>query len=416
MEENKSFLKRLTPGYWIGIIAFAIALFYIGYLIGNVQGMRSLVPEGEPQVSNQGDLSQAFVDDLDFLQFWQVWNIIKDGYVDRPVSEADLFYGALEGLVDGLGDPYSTYFTQDELIQFNDELEGAYRGIGAEVALTEGVPGGEFVEVLQPLAGSPAERAGLKSGDIIYLIDGIDTNGLPLSDAVGMIRGEEQTVVVLTVGREGVDELFDLSITREEIIVNSVEWRIRNDGIGVIEIYVFNDDTSVLFEQAVQDMLQSGVDELVIDLRNNPGGLLAAAINISSYWVGDETVLIERTIFGEVEIAASGNRRLDGMQTVILVNGGSASASEILAGALQDYHQATIIGETTFGKGSVQEFHEFDDGTAMKITVAEWLTPLGRAINEIGIEPDIIVEFTLENLHAEETPQIDAAIDYLQTH
>ena len=416
MEDKNSFLKRLKPGHWIGIITAAIALFYIGYLVGNVQGMRSLVPEGEPHVSNQGDISQVFIDDLDFLQFWQVWNLIKDNYVNRPVSEADLFYGALEGLVDGLDDPYSVYFDPDATAQFTADLDGTFYGIGAEIGLADEYLGEQYIEVVAPLAGSPAEGAGLAAGDVITAVDGEDVNGWTVTEAVMTIRGEIGTPVVLTIIRAGVESSFDIEIIRGEITIDSVEWEIRNDGIAVIDIYMFNEDTVPLFQEAAQEILEAGIDDLVIDLRNNPGGLLGAAISVASYWVDGEPVVIERIRGVETEFFASGSARFANLNTVVLVNGGSASGSEILAGALQDYGAAVIIGEQTFGKGSVQEFHEFEDGSAVKITVAEWLTPLGRSINEIGIVPDMIVEFTLEHLNAEETPQIDAAIDYLQTH
>jgi carboxyl-terminal processing protease len=415
MNQEKSMLKRIGVGGWVAIVTVTLALFYLGYLLGNIHGIRSVVPEGEARVLNQGSGLEA-TDDLDFLQFWQVWNLIKDSYVDRPVSEEALFYGALEGLVEGLDDPYSTYFTPAGAEQFAADLDGVFYGIGAEIGLADEMVEGQFIEVVRPLAGSPAEESGLAAGDVILAVDGEDVNGWSVTDAVLQIRGELGTPVVLTILREGNAETMDIEITRGEITIDSVEWEIRDDGIAVIDIYMFNEDTAPLFQAAVQEVLEAGVDDLVIDLRNNPGGLLSAAISVASHWIEDEAIVIERMADGETKLFASGTARLANINTVVLVNGGSASGSEILAGALQDYGVATIIGETTFGKGSVQEYHEFEDGSAVKITVAEWLTPLGRSINEIGIVPDILVEFTLDDLHEENTPQIDAAIDYLKTH
>ncbi len=416
MNEEKPIWKRLSPGYWIGIITAVIALFYIGFLVGNIQGMRSSVPVGEPHVVNQGDLSQIFVDDIDFLQFWQVWNLIKDNYVERPISEADLFYGALEGMLSGLGDPYSIYFDPEAADQFNADLGGTFYGIGAEIGLAEAYLSEQYIEVVQPLAGSPAEFAGISAGDLILAVNGESTDGWSVTEAVMAIRGDIDTPVVLTIARAGVESSFDIEIIRGEITIDSVEWEIRDDGIAVIDIYMFNEDTVPLFQEAAQEILEAGVDDLVIDLRNNPGGLLGAAISVASYWVDGDIVVIERVQGVETSLYANGAARFANMNTVVLVNGGSASGSEILAGALQDYGSATLIGEQTFGKGSVQEFHTFDDGSAVKITVAEWLTPFGRSINAIGIIPDIIVEFTLDDLNEQRTPQIDAAIDYLQTH
>ena len=206
-----------------------------------------------------------------------------------------------------------------------------------------------------------------------------------------------------------------MSIVRDEIKIDSVTWEVRDDGIAVLSINVFNADTPRLFAQAVEEIQEQGSEELIVDLRNNPGGLLDASIILAGYWVGDKVVVIEDTGEDKTDLRGQGVPLLAETQTVVLVNGGSASASEILAGALQDYDKATVIGEQTFGKGSVQEYHELPDGSAVKITVARWLTPLGRSIDEEGIAPDQVVPYSLDETHADSDPQLEAAVDFLAT-
>lgn len=396
-------------GVILASVTVLVAVFYIGFLTGNVQGARSVVPEGEGRVVNQGNVPANLSEDVDFALFWDVWNLIKDEYVNRPVSEKELFYGALNGLVGSLGDQYSVFFDPELANEFNAELEGAFFGIGAEIDLKE-----DYVVVVAPLEDSPAQQAGLLAGDRIIAIDGEDAVGLSVNEAVSRIRGHEGEDVVLTVSREGVDEAFDITITRAEIKLDSVEWELRDDGILVVNIYMFNEDTTDLFEEAIQESLPEGVNGIIVDVRNNPGGLLFEAIDLLGFWVKDQPVVIQKVGEKEVAYEAHGNASLADIPTVILADGGSASASEIFAGALQDYKLATVIGEQTFGKGSVQELIELDDGSAVKLTVAKWLTPNGRSINESGIDPDVVVEFTIDDFNEEKTPQFDAAIDFLK--
>lgn len=400
----------LSPASILAATTVLVAVFYVGYLTGNVHGARAVVPEGEPHVLNVGSQPpEGVAEDINFDMFWDVWNLVKDSYVDRPVSEEELFYGAIEGMLHSLGDPYSVFFDPELANEFNSELEGTFSGIGAEIGLRD-----EFLVVIAPLAESPAEEAGILAGDRIIGIDGEDAFGLTVNEAVSRIRGEAGTDVSLTIWRSDDSDPFDVTITRGEITIESVDFEIRDDGIAVINVYMFNDDTTILFEKAVQEILTNDVDGIIVDLRNNPGGLLNEAINLAGYWIDGDTVVIEQVADERQEFAAAGVARLAGIPTVVLVNGGSASGSEILAGALQDYGYATLIGETTFGKGSVQEYYEYADGSAVKITVAEWLTPLGRSIHETGIEPDITITYTEEDFNEEKDPQFDAAIRHLQ--
>lgn len=301
------------------------------------------------------------------------------------------------------------FFVPTEADAFTKDLEGKFFGIGAEIGLKD-----DHIIIVAPLAESPAEKAGIQAGDIIVSVDEKSTKDWGINETVLNIRGEKGTPVTLEVVREGVDAPFDITIVRGEITIDSVKWEIRDDGIAVVSIFMFNEDTTVLFQKAVQEILTEDVKGVIIDVRNDPGGLLSEAINIAGFWIDGDTVVIEKV--GDVErpFRSQGAPRLAGMPTVVLVNGGSASASEILAGALQDFGAATIIGEQTYGKGSVQEYHEFEDGSALKMTTAKWLTPKGRSISNTGIAPDIIVEYTLDDFNEERTPQLDAALDFLK--
>lgn len=407
--EKMSWLKIHSPAYLLLGVTLIVVIFYSGFAVGEVAGARSVVPAGEGQVVVGDGQLTGLSDDVDFGTYWDVWNLVKDSYVHQPVSDQGLFYGSLEGLMESLDDPYSVFFDPATAEEFNQELSGKFFGIGAEIGQKDDV-----IVVIAPLSGEPAAKAGIMAGDQILAIDGQDTFGFSVNEAVLKIRGEEGTTVTLTVLHPGATETNEITITRAEITVDSVSWEIRDDGIAVIEVSMFNEDTTALFQQAVQEMLTANVKGVVIDLRNNPGGLLNEAISLASFWIDSQTVVIEKDLEGEHPFNATGTARLVGLPTVVLVNGGSASASEILAGALQDYKVATVIGEQTFGKGSVQQYYEYEDGSAVKITVAEWLTPLGRSINKVGITPDQIVEFTIEDYNAGKTPQLDAAIDYLQ--
>ncbi len=408
MNKNIFKSKQFSVKWILLFIVIAIVVFYTGFIIGSLRSVKTNIASESKAIFSPFWASEQ-IEGVDFDLFWDVWTIAQDSYLRQPVDDIDLFYGSLEGMVDSLGDQYSVFFDPEMAEEFTKDLEGSFFGIGAEIAKKDG-----YIVVVAPLEGSPAELAGVRSGDKILAVDGEDIFDWSVSEAVMKIRGKEGEDVALTLYRDDSGDSFEVSIVRSEIIIDSVEWEIREDGIGVIEVFMFNDDTTTFFRNAVQDLLEADVDGIVLDLRNNPGGLLTEAINLAGFWIEDGTVVIERVGDEEFEFEAPGTARLSGIPTVVLVNGGSASGSEILAGALQDYGVAVLIGEQTFGKGSVQEYHEFKDGSALKVTVAEWLTPLGRSINEIGIEPNIIIEFTIEDYNAGNTPQFDKAIDYLK--
>jgi carboxyl-terminal processing protease len=370
---------------------FLILSFSGGYFIGESHAARTIVPAGEARVTGQGSVSAALEKDIDFNDFWDIWNLTKEKFYKQPVSDKDLYYGALKGLVSGLDDPYSAYFDPKEAKAFMEDLNASFVGIGAHIGIKE-----DKLTVVAPLEDSPAEKAGVQSGDWIVTIDEVETSGMSVEEAVSKIRGEDGTQVVLQISRKGLDALKEIKIIRQKITVDSVKTKIEEGNIMTISISTFNGDTTPLFYRAVQDALSKNVKGIIVDLRSNPGGLLTAAVNVSSAWVGYDLIVSETGKTTKNSFNGVTAPRLNGIPTVVLVDGGSASASEIVAGALQDYKYATLIGTKTFGKGSVQDYQELPDGSAIKITTAEWFTPNGRNINKTGIEPDILVEFDVE--------------------
>ena len=393
----------------IGMIGIALLCVAIGYGFGAHEFAGAAVPDGEGRVLGLGSVASDLSSDADFATFWDVWKLVKSSYVDQPVSEKDLYYGSIAGMVASLNDPYSTYFTPEDARAFNEQLSGSFYGIGAQLDTKDGQ-----IVVISSLPGTPAERAGLKSDDAILAIDGTSTEGMVIDEAVSHIRGDKGTAVTLTILSSGEAESKDVEIVRDEITIDSVTYSMRDDHVAVIEISIFNDDTSRLFASAAQNAIDDGAKGIVLDLRNNPGGLLDAAIDLAGYWLpSGSTAVIEAVGGAQNEYPTNGNAMLGNLPTAVLVNGGSASASEILSGALQDAKKATIVGKTTFGKGSVQEYHELPDGGAVKVTVARWLTPLGRSIDKQGITPDQTVDYTEDDFHAKRDPQFDAAINLL---
>lgn len=381
------------------LLLFAVVFaFGMGVAVGQAQ-KGSSSPEGVL-------VSDAGRQDVDFDQFWQVWQLLKDRFY-QPLDDQELYKGALRGLVAGANDPYTVYFDKVESKEFADDLEGAFDGIGAEIGIKD-----DQLQIIAPLPGTPAEKAGLRPGDHILGIDGKPTDDLTVAAAVRLIRGERGTKVTLVL-RRGKEAPFEAEITRQKITVDSVKWEIK-DGIATIDVSLFGPDTANLFSKAVNDVLAKNARGILLDLRSNPGGLLNASVQIASSWVGNQVVVREKGPGVDDAFAGGGAARLADIPTVILVDGGSASASEILAGALQDYGLATLVGTKTFGKGSVQDLVSLPDGSSVKVTIAAWHTPKDRSIEKTGIEPDVVVEFTEEDLHARRDPQKEKALEILR--
>lgn len=397
----------------IGTIIFVLAVFCAGLFIGRT--MAPAMSDSGDSISGKYD-SRKFDETVDFEMFWEVWDMLQADHVAHPISEKQLFYGAVAGLVDAVGDPYTQFFPPDLAAQFADELAGSFEGIGAEIGLKD-----DQLVVVAPLPNTPAERAGVRAGDSILQIDKQDTAGLSVEDAVFKIRGEAGTAVVLTILHSGEKEAVEISVVRDKITIESVSYELKSatpagaKNIGYIKISSFNEDTSAAFQKAVTELTKAKVEAIVLDLRNNPGGFLETAVDVASYWVESGPVVIERKPGAEdVNHNALGLAKLANTKTVVLVNEGSASASEIVAGALQDNKLAKIMGEQTFGKGSVQEFITLKDGSALKVTVTKWFTPLGRSIEDNGVTPDNIIPFDYQAATNGTDNVLEAALESLR--
>ncbi len=343
----------------------------------------------------------------------EVLSTLKDTYVERQkIDEKKLFYGALQGLVAAIGDPYTAFFSPAEHQQFNEELQGSFEGIGAELGVKEG-----RLTVIAPLADSPAEKAGLRAGDAILTIDSKESGSLTLDQAVALIRGKAGTIVVLTVYRKengGASET--ISIRRATIVLPTVKVAVA-DGIAVINVYNFNNESERQFIKAINDLRTRNIRGLIVDLRNNPGGFLDRSVNIASAWLSRDDLVVREVYYDErltKDYGAIRQIQAPKVPTVVLVNEGSASASEILAGALQDYGRATIVGSKTYGKGSVQDLKTLRDGSGLKVTISQWITPKGRFINKLGIEPDITVPMTAQDFRDNRDPQLERAKQIIQ--
>lgn len=403
-KEEKNSKKTWKSRIFPLILVLAVS-FSFGYLLA-VHNFNSAEGSLFTHLNANGEHAEEFNSDL----YWQTWNTIKNEHVDRnAIDEKDMFYGSLKGMTESLDDPYTTFLDPQDVKEFMDDLSGSFEGIGAEVGIRD-----DMVTIIAPLSGMPADKAGLRSGDKIYSIDGVSTVNMSLNEAVRKIRGDKDTEVLLTIIREGEDKPFDVSVTRGTIVIESVSFEKKDSGVYLIEISNFHEDTISLFNEAVLEILNNDPEGIVLDLRNNPGGYLDTAIDVASEWIVEGPVLIEEMSDGKrKEYFAQGLARLKGIETVVLVNQGSASGSEIVAGALRDYKLATVVGEQTFGKGSVQNLKPLLDGSSLKVTVATWYTPQGDYINEKGVEPDVELEMTLEDYEEERDPQMDKALEII---
>ncbi|MCK9379242.1 MAG: S41 family peptidase [Candidatus Moranbacteria bacterium] len=349
---------------------------------------------------------------VDFSLFWKVWDLLKEKYVDaKDLKTQDLIYGAINGMLAATGDPYTVFFDPEENKQFNEEIEGTFEGIGAELGVRSGI-----LTVIAPLDDSPAQKAGLRAGDKIIKIDGENAD-MTIDDAVKKIRGPKGSEVHFTIFRSGdAEETKEIVVIRDTINVDSVKFEIKDNDIFYISVSRFGDTTLREFHSAIKAM-PSQTKGLIIDLRNDPGGFLDAAIEMSSRALPKgKTVVIEEDYQGkQKKISSTGGDVLSQIPTVILINEGSASASEIMAGALRENRDnVTLVGKKSFGKGSVQELIALPEDSAVKITVAKWLTPKGNQINEQGISPDVEVELSTEDWESDRDPQLDKAIEILK--
>jgi len=352
-------------------------------------------------------------EELDFSLFWEAYHKLQENFVDgEKIDQQEMIYGAISGMVKSLGDPYTVFLDPDENKRFVEDVKGSFEGVGMEISTKNGQ-----LQVVAPLEGTPAQKAGLRAGDKIIKVDDTLTVDLTIDEAVDLIRGPKGSKVTLTIYRDDWETTKEIEIERAVIEIPSLEWEIIEDGIAYIKLYHFTEKASLDFNMAVIEILAGSSEKIILDLRNNPGGYLEVAQDIAGWFLERESVItIEDFGEGEEEkiYRSQGPATLAEYPIVVLINQGTASGSEILAGALRDNRGIKLIGETSFGKGSVQELERLKEGSALKITVAKWLTPNGNLITDVGLEPDIEVELTDEDFEEDRDPQLDKAIEIIK--
>lgn len=349
-------------------------------------------------------------EDVDFSIMWEAWHKLKENYVDPgSLNEKEMVYGATAGMVGSAGDPYTVFFTPEETTKFLEDVSGEFQGVGMEIGIKD-----DQLEVVSPIKGTPAERAGLRPGDKIIRIGDRATTGITVEEAVSLIRGPQGTQITLAIMRDDWEESKDITIRREIIKIPSLEWEIKNGDTAYIKIYQFSETLSLDFRKEALEILNSGARKIVLDLRGNPGGYLEVSQDIAGWFLTRDTLVVTED-FGDAKedtlYKARGTASFADYPTVVLINGGTASASEILAAALRDNRGVKLLGETSYGKGSVQKLEELSDGSSLKVTVAKWLTPAGDQISEKGLEPDIRVELTEADYENKNDPQLQKALE-----
>lgn len=419
-------LLKLAAGLLAGLILaggiFSAGLA-IGYAIpqltqaGAVPQPPSVAPLLPPLLPNPTGVprpTQAPSGDRDALMqpFWEAWGIVHDQFVDLPLDDTSLVRGAIEGMINALGDEQSSYMDPDMYRQANIPLEGSYEGIGAWVDSES-----EFLTIIAPMPGSPAELVGLKSGDVVIAVDGEDMSGIDGSLVIRKVIGPAGTKVVLTVVRKGVAEPLEFEITRANISVPSAESRMIDGDIAYVRLYTFGQSSTDELRKALRELMAQDPKGLILDLRGNGGGFLSTAIEVASQFIPDGVIMTEHFGDGRIQTyeADRGGLATD-VPLVVLIDGGSASASEIVAGAIQDRDRGKLVGETSFGKGSVQNWVPLQsDGGAVRVTIARWYTPNGRLIDKTGLEPDVEVQRTDDDFLNNRDPQLDRAVEILHS-
>lgn len=401
----------------LGLCAVALCAFGVGLYTGLDERITRVVSAQSVTLG----ATTAEPTDVDLQKLWKAWSLLRDNYVPThasttyPTAEEQL-WGAIAGLTDSFGDPYTVFFPPADATVFQEDINGAFEGVGMELGTKDGA-----IVVVAPLKDSPAEKAGIHSGDEVLAIDGTSTDGMVIDDAIKLIRGKAGTTVALEIGREGQEKPLEIKIVRDTINIPVLKSYKQDSGVFVIELYSFSANSASLFRSALRDFMESGSHRLILDLRGNPGGYLEAAVSMASYFLpvgntvvsedfkGKQPTIVHRSVGYNVFAGKT-------LSMAILVDQGSASASEILAGALQQHGVAKLVGTRTFGKGSVQQLMELGGGAELKITIARWLTPNGSSISDGGLTPDIEATTTVEQIKAGKDPQKDAAVKWLLAH
>jgi len=398
-------------GTVLAILFVALAFIgglYIGY-------------EKSEHVANFASLAtsaEAAPEGVDFAPLWKAWSVLEEKFVPatttEPIASDDKLWGIIEGLAESYGDPYTVFMPPVKAAIFEEDIRGEFGGVGIEIGMRN-----EILTVIAPLKGTPAGNAGILTGDKIVRIDDTSTEGITVDEAVTKIRGEIGTSVKLTIAREGENEFKEFTLTRAKIEVPTIDTELRADGVFVVKLYNFTATSPNLFRNALKEFSESGSTKLILDLRGNPGGYLEAAVDMASFFLPGGKIIVTED-YGKngdpKEHRSKGYNVFEGknLKMVILVNGGSASASEILAGALQQHNVAKLVGNNTFGKGSVQELVKITPETSLKVTVARWLTPNGTSISDGGVKPDFEVSITQEEVNEGVDPQLEKALEVVK--
>ncbi len=387
--------------------------FLVGHLVpltGQLPGFSRFLPTSPTVQPDQKSATPADLQTL-FTPFWEAWNVVHEQYVDQPVDDQKLMQGAIRGMMDSLGDKQTFYMEPQLYEDETSSLQGQYEGIGAYVDTR-----GDYLTIVSPIQGSPADLAGLRPGDKVIAIDGVDMTGVAPEQARLKVLGPGGTKVTLTIARQGEAKPFDVTITRAKIVIHSAEGKMLDNGIAYIDINTFGEQTTQELRNTLDTLLKQNPKGIIIDLRNNPGGYLTTAVEVASEFIDKGVVLYEQYGDGHRDThKVLGNGRATDIPLVVLINEGSASASEILAGALQDYGRAKLVGVQSYGKGSVQNWVPLSNNEgAARVTIAKWLTPKERAIDHVGLTPDVIVTMTVQDFQAGRDPQLDAAIQIME--
>ncbi len=409
--------------YAISALVLIVATFFAGISVGTSSKEDSY--SINPVISSSG-VAIKDPHEVDMTAFWKVWTTLDNRFVGTSTTDAQKMYGAMSGLTDSYKDSYTMFFPPQESKAFQEEVSGNFGGIGAEISEKDG-----YVTIVTPLKGTPAEKAGLKPGDKILKINATSTKGMSSENAISLIRGEAGTKVTLTIYRDGAKEPLVIPIVRGIIDVPVIETKIvskdgtissstkkiidRENDVFVISLYSFTSNSAQLFRNALRQFIDSGTHRLIIDLRGNPGGYLDAAVDIASWFLPSGKIVLkekEGKEGKERDYRSKGYSIFnDNLKLAVLVDKGSASASEILAGALSDNGVATLVGTQTFGKGSVQQVIDITEDTSLKVTIAKWFTPKGKSISEVGIKPDVIVEYKKDDVKNNKDPQLMKAVE-----
>jgi carboxyl-terminal processing protease len=399
-------------------ILLLLCAFMAGLIVGwsrpIMPGMPGLnLPFNIPFLSSSNKTGNSSATNLSvlFQPFWYTWTFVHEQYVDQPVNDETLLRGALRGMLDSLGDPHTSYMDPEQNQQANATLQGDYEGIGAYVDSS-----GSYLKIIAPMPGSPAEKAGLKSGDLIVAVDGKDVTGLDGSLVLQKILGPAGTPVTLTIQRSGLDKSFDVTILRAKILLPSVDGKLLNNSIAYVHIYTFGDNTLAELKTTLQNLLAQKPTGMILDLRNNGGGYLNTAVDVVSQFIPAEKVVVyEQYGNGSRQTLTTKSGGIaPNIPLIVLVNEGTASASEITAGAIQDYKRGQLVGVTTYGKGSVQSWVALSNNEgAIRVTTAHWLTPNQRLIDKIGLKPDVEVKISQDDINAGRDPQLDKAVQLL---